>query len=162
MKLIKVLENDIDYLVTISQTTFIDTFLNEGNKENINKYLLEKMSKQSLINQINSDNTDFYFIYVNNNRIGYVKLIKKNQHLLLQRIYIKKQMQTKGYGSKTIDLIKDLYSNYNQIELNVSSSDSKAMNFYLKNGFSKVGSQQFILGDEIEIDYIMHYSNNKF
>ncbi len=119
------------------------------------------MSRKSLISQINSENTDFYFISVNNNIIGYVKLVKKDHHLLLQRIYIKKQVQVKGYGSKTIDLIKNLYSNYNKIELSVSSSDNKAINFYLKNGFSKVGLQQFILGDEIEIDYIMHYSNNK-
>ncbi len=110
MKLVKVLDNDIDYLVTISQETFIDTFLNEENKDNINKYLKEKMSRKSLINQINSKNTDFYFIYVNNNIIGYLKLINKDQHLLLQRVYIKKQMQAKGYGSEAIDLIIDLYS----------------------------------------------------
>ena len=68
------------------------------------------------------------------------------------QISIMKSCQRKNYGSLIINKIKKL-NNLRKIFLEVSVENNKAINFYLKNGFKKIGIRKaYYKGNEKKID----------
>ena len=70
--------------------------------------------------------------------IGYAIFYHVRDEIEIIQIGIMKSCQRKNYGSLVIKEIKNL--NYiRKIFLEVSAENTKAINFYLKNGFKKIG-----------------------
>ena len=69
--------------------------------------------------------------------IGFVCFFHVRDEIEIIRICIIKSHQRKNYGSILIDEIKKL--NIKKIFLEVSIENVNAINFYLKNGFKKIG-----------------------
>ena len=69
--------------------------------------------------------------------IGFVSFFHVKDEIEIIRICIIKTHQRKNYGSIIIDEIKRL--NIKKIFLEVSVQNINAINFYLKNGFKKIG-----------------------
>jgi ribosomal protein S18 acetylase RimI-like enzyme len=42
--------------------------------------------------------------------------------------------------------------------LGVNSANAKAIRFYEKSGFTKVGTKSFTLGDSVENDFVLEYA----
>jgi len=42
--------------------------------------------------------------------------------------------------------------------LGVNSENAKAIRFYEKSGFTRIGAKSFTLGDSVESDFILEYS----
>ena len=72
----------------------------------------------------------------------------------------------KGVGSKTASLLKrkkiltkifkiGKERGYRKLWLGVWEKNFKAINFYKKNGFKKFGKYNFLLGNDIQTDYLM-------
>ena len=74
----------------------------------------------------------------NKNIIGFVSFYHVKDEIEIIQICIIKSFQRKNYGSSIINKIKKL-NNVNKIFLEVSVENSKAIKFYLKNGFKKIG-----------------------
>ena len=70
--------------------------------------------------------------------IGFVIFYHLKDEIEIIQIGIKKACQRKNYGSSIINKIKKL-NNIRKIFLEVSVENTKAINFYLKNGFKKIG-----------------------
>ena len=79
--------------------------------------------------------------------IGFVSFYHVKDEIEIIKICIIKTHQRKNYGSIIIDEIKRL--NIKKIFLEVSVQNINAINFYLKNGFQKIGVRQG------------YYTNNK-
>ena len=69
--------------------------------------------------------------------IGFVYFFHVKDEIEIIRICIIKSQQNKNYGSLLIDEIKKL--KIKKIFLEVSIENINAINFYLKNGFKKIG-----------------------
>ena len=69
--------------------------------------------------------------------IGFVSFYHVIDEIEIIQIGIIKSYQRKNYGSLIINKIKKL--NIKKIFLEVSVENSQAINFYLKNGFKKIG-----------------------
>lgn len=80
-------------------------------------------------NYISNNYNNFYKIYYYFKLIG-IYHIKDKQ---LDTLYIVDKYQNKGFGTKILNNLKD---NINTIK--VKKANKKAINFYQKNGFSKV------------------------
>jgi len=78
---------------------------------------------------------------------GYISFYHVIDEIEIIRIGIIKSFQRSSYGSLLIDEIKKL--DVKKIFLEVSVQNKKAINFYLKNGFQKIGIRKG------------YYSNNK-
>ena len=70
--------------------------------------------------------------------IGFVIFYHVKDEIEIIQIGIMKACQRKNYGSFIINKIKKL-NNIKKIFLEVSVENTKAINFYLKNGFKKIG-----------------------
>ena len=69
--------------------------------------------------------------------IGFVCFYHVKDEIEIIQICIIKSYQRKNYGSKIISKLKKL--KIKKIFLEVSAENSQAINFYLKNGFKKIG-----------------------
>ncbi len=69
--------------------------------------------------------------------IGFVYFFHVKDEIEIIKICIKKSQQNKNYGSLLIDEIKKL--KIKRIFLEVSIENINAINFYLKNGFQRIG-----------------------
>ena len=78
---------------------------------------------------------------------GYISFYHVIDEIEIIRIGIIKSFQRSSYGSLLIDEIKKL--DVKKIFLEVSVQNKKAINFYLKNGFQKIGIRKG------------YYANNK-
>ena len=70
--------------------------------------------------------------------IGFVIFYHIRDEIEIIQIGIMKSCQRKNYGSLIVNKIKKL-KNIKKIFLEVSVENTQAINFYLKNGFKKIG-----------------------
>ena len=71
--------------------------------------------------------------------IGYVYFFHIKDEVEIIKIGINKSHQRQNYGSLLIEKIKKL--KIKKIYLEVSAKNNKAINFYLKHGFKKIGKR---------------------
>ena len=70
--------------------------------------------------------------------VGFVIFYHVRDEIEIIHIGIMKSSQRKNYGSMIVNKIKKL-KNIRKIFLEVSVENTQAINFYLKNGFKKIG-----------------------
>lgn len=157
----------IGQLQKIGKQTFFDTYSADNTPENMERYLKEKFSLETLTAELNDQNTAFYFASNNNDVIGYLKLnfgtsqtaIKDDKALEIERIYVLRTYQGKGVGqllyNKAIQVAKQNGKDY--VWLGVWEKNPRAIRFYEKNGFVIFDKHLFQLGDDLQKDFLMKY-----
>lgn len=156
---------DIEILRDISIKTYYATFAEFNVKENMNAYLDAAFNFDKLFKEAQDKNSAFYFLYKDNVLTGYIKLnvapsqsdINDSDSLEIERIYILKEFQGFGLGRFLIEhAIKIAIEKRKKfIWLGVWENNEKAIRFYKKNGFYKIGSHSFFMGEDGQIDYVM-------
>ncbi len=158
--------NDLKNLRSISIKTFKQTFAASNSSENMSLYLRNKMSFEKLKQETCDPNTKFYFIKKENKTIGYIKLnFKESQRekmyidngFEIERIYLINEYQGVGLGKKVLTKIFKIgkESGYKKLWLGVWERNFKAIKFYKKHGFKKFGKYSFLLGNDLQTDYLM-------
>ena len=164
LKLISI--DDLNDLRSISIETFKQTFAAQNTRENIRLYLKNKISIKQLKKEICDPNSKFYFIYQKNKIIGYLKLNYNDSQrekmylhngFEIERIYLIAAFQGKGLGKKLITKILNMGKEmgYNKVWLGVWEKNFKAIRFYKKYGFKKFGQHKFLLGNDLQTDYLL-------
>lgn len=124
----------------------------------------EYLAPDKLIKMSKKDNLDFYYIEDNSKFIGFVVIqIYKNLAYLFF-LAIAKEYRSKGYGSKTLKLIKEIYPSkiqivdFEMVDINSNNHNQrvKRREFYLKNGYQETGFFLSYLG----VDYEVFCSSN--
>ena len=158
-------ENEVEQLQSISKQTFAETFSDSNSKENMDKYLTENLSIKKLSEELNNENSHFFFIKDGERNIGYLKLnmgpsqteMKDETALEIERIYVIQEYQGKKVGQqlyeKAIQVAKEKKAQY--VWLGVWEENHKAIQFYNKNGFEVFDKHVFVLGDEKQTDLMM-------
>ncbi len=170
LKIKKVSSQEIVNLQTIAKQTFYETFSAVNTRENMEKYLRTELSLEKLSTEMNDKNCEFYFAIFDNNVIGYLKLnfgtsqteLQDNKALEIERIYVLKEFQGKNVGQllcdKAIQIAKQKNAHY--LWLGVWEDNSRAINFYTKNGFIAFDKHIFKLGDDEQTDIMMKLTLN--
>ena len=124
-------------------------------------YMVENFqSEKSISNQIKNENYIYFFINVDNENAGYIGLSKKQDHMFLSKLYIKKEFRYKGLGTKAFDFIKNFAkeNNYKNIILTVNKYNTNTINAYKKWQFKEIDSVVTDIGNGFVMDdYIMEY-----
>jgi ribosomal protein S18 acetylase RimI-like enzyme len=161
----KIKETEVEQLQLLSRQTFSETFSGSNSKENMDKYLNEILSIEKLSEELNNENSHFFFIKDGERNIGYLKLnigpsqteLKDERALEIERIYVIQEYQGKKVGQqlyeKAIQVAKE--KNVQYIWLGVWEENHKAIQFYNKNGFEVFDKHVFVLGDEKQTDLMM-------
>lgn len=170
LKIKKVSSQEIVKLQSIAKQTFYETFSAVNTQENMEKYLHAELSIEKLTTQINDKNCEFYFAIFDNNVIGYLKLnfgtsqteLQDNKALEIERIYVLKEFYGKNVGqllcNKAIQIARQKNAHY--LWLGVWEENTRAINFYTKNGFIAFDKHIFKLGDDEQTDIMMKLTLN--
>lgn len=125
-------------------------------------YMVEKFqSEQAIKKQIAEEHYTYFYIVQDNNIAGYIGLSKKEDHLFLSKLYIKKDFRHQGIGTQVFEFIKDftLKNNYKRIILTVNKYNTNTIKAYNKWGFKEIDSVVTDIGNGFVMDdYIMEYS----
>lgn len=170
MKIRKISLTDIEKLREIGRLTFSETFTLDNSEENINDYLESAFSIERLKIQLTAKNSEFYFAEIEGNVIGYLKVnvgdsqteMKLNNSLEIERIYVLKEFHGKNIGQVLLEKaiqIARIQGN-DLVWLGVWEQNSRAIRFYVKNGFEVFDKHNFILGDDNQTDLLMKLKLN--
>lgn len=130
------------------------TLLRDENKEVYGK-LCESIfemdmgdSKNFIENAINADDRLGYIAYYNKVPIGVFNLNYQEDTAFIYGVGIEPSYQGKGYGKQLLwDILNESYKKAKNIILDVDSSNPKAYNLYIQNGFEIV----------FQVDYFAYY-----
>jgi len=163
-------EGDAMLIADFGARTFRDAFGPDNRPEDIKQYIASSFSPAKIKAELSSPASTFLLAYEDDRLIGYVKLedgktpdsVKGPKPLELVRIYVDPTIIGKGYGSA---LMKACFeeakrAGYETIWLGVWEKNERAIKFYKKWGFREVGSQNFVLGSDVQNDLIMVRSIN--
>lgn len=153
-------QNDLSALAQVCSLTFIETYDGKGKDrppEMVHEYVREKFTPNALAKDLSNSSISLYIALVEEQVIGYFKLIEENppafvqpQNLqLLERIYVLGRYQGLGFGKLLLKKAEAI-AKENQsdgIWLGVWEENKRAIEFYLKQGYLKAGSQNW------EFDY---------
>ena len=156
---------DLENLQKISITTFRETFEEVNSEEDMQKYLDENLSLERLKNELENQNSEFYFAENNGEILGYLKLNFKDaqtekveeNHFEIERIYVLKAFLGQKIGQilfdKAIEIGRE--KNLEYVWLGVWEKNHRAIKFYEKNGFKVFGKHKFVLGEDVQTDLLM-------
>lgn len=155
---------DAELIADISRETFYETFAAHNTIGDMDKFLTQKFSKEKLMAEVGSSDNIFLLAYSDGHPAGYV-FLKEGTDVALQttnaieisRLYARTSYIGKGIGkalmeaaiAKAKTMLKDC------IWLAVWEHNPRAINFYTKFGFHKFSEQDFILGDDVQRDWMM-------
>lgn len=156
---------DAELIADISRRTFYDTFAKFNTAENMNMFMDEQFTTKNLIEEVGKHENIFLLAYLDKECVGYVKLSERKQPVELEnvdaleiaRIYTEQKTIGKGVGKalmlKCIDIARK--KNKKVIWLGVWEHNETALSFYKKFGFEVFGKQLFILGEDVQTDFLM-------
>ena len=114
------------------------------------KFLNKAYAEEKLRSEIENKNSNFYFLIVNNQVAGYLKVNEGDAQtervadnaLEVERIYLKQNFQHQGFGLVLIKLAEELARKKNKANmwLGVWEKNYQAQAFYKKDGFKRTKS----------------------
>lgn len=156
---------DAELISAFSRKTFYDTFAPFNTRNDMDIFLNEQFTKASLIREVGIPTNTFYLAYAGDNLAGYVKLrqsespaaLKEFTTLEIARIYADRQMIGRGVGKLLMQCSIDVARQLNKqvIWLAVWEKNQRAFDFYKSWGFEIFGEQVFLLGADLQKDWMM-------
>jgi ribosomal protein S18 acetylase RimI-like enzyme len=157
--------NDATLIADISRQTFYETFAAENRKEDMDKFLREQFTKGKLIKEVGNMENIFLLANSGDDVARYAKLreakqpekLKNVKTMEIARIYAMPNMIGKGVGNllmkTSISIAKE--KGKEVIWLGVWEKNIRAIDFYKKWGFEKFDVSDFLLGDDVQCDWLM-------
>jgi len=151
---------DADLIADLSRETFYDAFIGDNRKEDMDKFMNEQFTKESLMKEVGAPGNIFLLVYADNEVSGYARLRENEtapEEIEIARIYNKTAAIGKGIGKSLmlacIETAEKLQKK--MIWLGVWEKNQRAINFYKKFGFEKYDEHDFVLGDDVQKDWLM-------
>ena len=158
-------KHDAELIADMSRQTFYDTFASYNTKENMDKFMNEQFTKGTLIKEVGAKHNIFLLAFDRERPVGYARLREKNNPpslgtanaIEIARIYAVTTAIGKGIGKalmqKCIEIAKA--GNREFVWLGVWEKNQRAIDFYTKWGFEKFADHDFVLGDDVQKDWLM-------
>lgn len=156
---------DLTALQLIATETFVETFGESNNEEDMANYLEQSFNSENMAAQLNNPDATFFLALDGGNPVGYLKINtgsaqtepQDNQALEIERIYVKSSHHGKKVGQllfeKALDIAEKQKHSY--IWLGVWEHNVRAIKFYEKNGFEAFDQHIFKMGDDEQTDIMM-------
>ncbi|UCF06576.1 MAG: GNAT family N-acetyltransferase [bacterium] len=164
-------DSDSGLIAAFGARTFEDSFGFFNKQEDMEEYLSSHFSEESIRSQLADGLSTFLLAFEDDQVVGYSMLYAGNHPdsiigsnpVELVRIYVDRHRIGKGYGSKLMEvcLQKAKISGHDKIWLGVWEKNVKAITFYEKWGFKRIGMKEFVIGSDVQHDFIMERSTNQ-
>jgi ribosomal protein S18 acetylase RimI-like enzyme len=158
-------KKDAALIADLSRKTFYETFDVFNTKEDMDKFMNEQFTHDALMNEVGAEGNIFLLAFDDELPVGYARMRENNNPPELQsknameisRIYADSNSIGKGVGKtlmeKCIAIAKE--KNKEIIWLGVWEKNERAIDFYHKWGFEKFSEHPFILGNDIQTDWLL-------
>ena len=156
---------DAGLIADLGYRTFKASFWADNRPEDMEQYLSQNFSKARIESQLAEPDSIFFLACEKGKEIGYIMLrtaetpdsVTGTKPVELVRIYIEESIIGKGYGSAIMQSCLEAAKSdgHRTIWLGVWEKNLRAIRFYEKWGFKKVGTQKFVLGSDVQNDYIL-------
>lgn len=159
--------NDAQMLTELSYETFYDAFREhpQNTPADMLAYMEKAFNIKTVSAELSEENSIFLIAESENKAVGYAKVmlgtfeegIEAERPIELNRLYAKTAFIGRGVGQKLMDQCFEIAveNNCDMIWLGVWEYNPRAIRFYEKQGFYKVGSHVFQLGSDPQIDLLM-------
>lgn len=159
--------NEAELIAIISRDTFYDTYAADNTAANMAKFMTQQFGKSMLMAEVGAEGNYFFLAYYEGELAGYVKL-KDSIHpqivgetaIEISRIYVYKSFIGKSVGKAllqyAISFAKEQSKDW--IWLIAWKENKRALDFYQKNGFEIFAESTFVLGDDLQSDWVLKRS----
>jgi len=161
------LPEDAELIAKLASKTFMETYGEMNTPENMEKYLETQFSVSKIVSELANHNARFFLVYIDDIPAAFTKLrqdrkpkkLENDLVIEIQRIYVLKEFQGFKIGKTLIEMVKHLAKSegFKAIWLQVWQKNNKAIRFYQKVGFVVYETATFILGDDVQQDFLMRY-----
>lgn len=162
------LHNDVFLLSELGRATFRSTFAPYNTPENMEAYLAENLSEEKLAEEMLDPDSTFLIAELSGKPTGYAKLrigpadpsVTGAKPIELMRLYVLSESIGHGIGARLMRECIDVATRrgYETLWLGVWEQNYRALAFYRKWGYEKVGSHIFQLGSDAQTDWILQKS----
>jgi ribosomal protein S18 acetylase RimI-like enzyme len=159
-------------LLELAKTTFSEAFADQNNPADFKLYMDSAFTREKITSELHNPLSEFYFATIAGSIIGYLKLnsglaqseLQDEDGLELERIYLIEEYQGKGIGEQLLSFAiaraRSLQKSY--IWLGVWEKNTRAINFYERNGFSVFDKHDFLLGTDLQTDIMLRMNLESF
>jgi len=158
-------EEDAELVADLSRQTFYESFVEQNTKENMDKFMNDQFTKEKLMDEVKQPWQLFFLAYIRDEPVGYVKLrdgmvpmqLDGRSSLEIARIYSVQDRIGQGIGKKLMQTCHQIAKQKGKktLWLGVWKQNQRAIDFYTAWGFEVFGEQEFILGDDVQTDWLM-------
>ena len=155
---------DAGLIADLGHRTFKASFGADNRPEDMEQYLSLNFSKAHIEEQLSDPASIFLLAYKNARAVGYAMLhtgdnpesVPGTKPVELVRFYIEAEIIGTGCGSALMQFCLETAqkNGHRTIWLGVWEKNLRAIRFYEKWGFKKVGTKEFILGSDLQKDHI--------
>jgi ribosomal protein S18 acetylase RimI-like enzyme len=156
---------DAALIADLSRQTFYETFADQNTKKDMDIFLKVQFTKGRLMLEVGKPEHIFLLAYNEDEIAGYAKLrsnrhpekLKSKNTLEIARLYATKNMIGKGVGNLLMKTSLSIAGNENKeyVWLGVWKENHRAIRFYEKWGFEIFDECDFILGNDLQKDWLM-------
>jgi ribosomal protein S18 acetylase RimI-like enzyme len=156
-KIVKATLRDAQLLSKISIRSFLTAHGHSAPKEDIKAYTSQNFAKENFIKELTDSKNQYFLIYQKTKIAGYSKVIINSKNInisdrnvaLMSRLYLLEEFYGLNLGKVLFDFNLEFTKQNNQkgIWLAVWIENKRAINFYQKMGFIKVGKYDFKISE---------------
>lgn len=156
---------DAQLLASLGAKTFSDTFAKDNTPEDMANYLSAAFNVEEITIELKDPLMTAFIAEIDSTPVGYAQLrrgdapecIGTDNAVELTRIYVLQSCIGQGVGAALMQTCLDeaKRSGHPVIYLGVWERNELAKAFYQKWNFKKVGEHPFVLGTDVQTDWIM-------
>ena len=158
-------KDDAVLIADVSRQTFYDTFAADNTAENMELFLSKQFTRGKLILEVGSFGNTFLLAEEDGETAGYVKLRESRppwslgtmNAIEIARLYSVVDKIGKGVGKVLMQASLDWSKGKGAqaVWLGVWEKNQRAIDFYTKWGFEKFDETDFLLGKDLQRDWLM-------
>ncbi len=153
ISILRATEKEVNSIVNIGKISVEEAHRDSSPKEALNQYLEKNYSVAAIQEELSNTQNIYHIIQYNENAVGFSKIILNEDHpnihqkntAKLDRIYLLKEFFNLKLGLALLNYNIEFCKEQHQsgIWLFTWIGNKRAVNFYLKAGFTIIGSHRF-------------------
>lgn len=158
-------KKDAGLIASLSRQTFYDSFAAQNTKEDMDEFMTSVFTQEALMDEVGREGNIFFLAYDDSKVAGYARLrdgermveFASKPSMELARIYATKESIGRGIGAALLMKCTNTAIEMGKkiLWLGVWENNHHAINFYIKHGFEKFGEHDFVLGKDVQKDWLM-------
>jgi len=160
----RAVQSDASALAELAARTFAETFAADNTPEDLNAHLLSSYGVAQQSAELTDPDVLTFLAYRNAELIGFAQVrrspapscVVEERPIELHRFYLARAAQGTGAAAPLMLEVRAAAEELGGrcLWLGVWERNPRAVAFYLKSGFTKVGSHEFIVGSDRQTDWV--------